>query len=141
MKTESYDLVETGKEADLRYLRSLKRRAMRARVWPRVDIVHRAAINVVQQILERGDEGFVARIKKSTVVGTMVKRAMHHLLRVLQGVPQALPFRLRAMLEGTRIVRDKISIYRENGVLVWAPWVEEWLRRTDTVYYLGSTFQ
>jgi predicted thioesterase len=110
---------------------------MRARVWHRVEIVHRAAIDVVQRILEKGDEGFVARIKKSLVVGAMVKRAIHHLLRVLQGVPQELPFRLRAMVEGTRIVREKISICRERGVFNWAPWLKEWLAERDTVYFLG----
>ena len=80
----------------------------------------------------------MTRIKRSIVVGRMVKRAVGQLLEVLQEVPWALPYRLRAMVEGTKIVRHKIGAYRERGVFLWVPWLEEWLRRADTVYFLGS---
>ena len=91
-------------------------RTMRVRVWHRLDMVHKAAIDVVQRILERGDEGLVARIKKSEVIGTMVKRAAQHLLRVLQDIPQALPYRFRAILEDAGIVREKTTVCGESGV-------------------------
>ena len=123
---------------DPRYLRSLKRRAVRARVWHRLDPVHRAAINVVQQIMERADQGFVARVRKSKPVGAMINRAVHDLLRVLQSVPRYLPFGLRALLEGTRIATERIRTYDERGVFRWAPWARRWLQEEDVLIYLGA---
>ena len=122
----------------LEEIRGLKSRAMRARVWRRVGIVHRAAMRVVEQILARGDEEQVSRIRRSEVVREMLRKATGKVRDALRRVPQALSFKVRAILQGVHIACDRITNYRERGVLTWAPWVREWLGRRDTVYYLGS---
>ena len=112
---------------------------MRARVWHRIDIGHRAALRVVEWIVQKGGEHLVSRIKRSRIVSTMVRKAAQRLIDLLGSVARKPTFKVRAMLEGVYVACERIASYRERRVLAWAPWIKEWLGRRDTVYYLGST--
>lgn len=127
-----------SQENEFSRIKKLSRRVMKAGLWRRVRMVDGAALRTVQWVLEKGDEDLVVRMKRSTVVGEMVRSASEKLVNLLQRAGYFLNFRAKALMEGTSIVKERIATYRENGVFRWAPWVEKWLQETDTILFLGS---
>jgi len=127
------------RKADVFDLESLRRRAIRARVWNSVDPLHRAAVGVVRELIRRGDFALIARIKRSSRVMAMIETVQQGILRVLQSVG-GVSFRVRAVLVGARIVCEKIVAYQKSGVFKWAPWVKQWLKDRETLYFLGSNY-
>ena len=118
-------------------LKSLKKKAMRARIWRKLDTGHRAAIRVVEWVLEKGDAETVNRVSRSCRVLEMVSRATRKLLNILRSLPQILSFTTRAIIEGARIGADKARVYRERGVFSWCPWLKQWLADRETLLYFG----
>ncbi len=125
-------------EPDISDTPDLIRRALRAKVWHRVKVAHRATLKVVSWVVRRGDEGFVSRVKRNGAIRRMVSEAAKAVCEALRAACKGPSFISRALLEGARIANQRLQAYAEHGVFRWAPWVQGWLRQRDVVLYLGS---
>ncbi len=125
-------------DLDLESAGNLIGRAMRARVWHRVELGHRATLRVVSWVVRKGESGLVQRVRRNLSIRGMVAAAANAVLQALREVPGALPFRVRAFLEGARIANHRIQAYDGHGVFRWAPWVRAWLQDEGVVIYLGA---
>ena len=117
-------------------LQNLRKRAIRARVWHKVEIGHRATIGLLQWIASRGERELLNRIIRNRVLNEMIDSAARIIIETINS--HRLSFQAKAFLHGKKISKNKIEIYRENGVLYWAPWVEGWLRRREYILFLGT---
>ncbi len=107
-------------------------RAMRARMWHRVELGHRATLRLVR----RGRMGSCGG-SESLVIRRMVAAA-NAVLEALRKVPGAPPFRVRALLEGIRMAKYRMQTYDEHGAFRWAPQARRWLGDEDVVIHLGA---
>jgi len=130
---------KVSSDPEISELETLRKKAIRLGVWRSVDLAHRAAVGVVREVLRRGDARFIARIRNSSKVRAMIEVAREGILRALQGVRQ-LSFRAKAILVGARIACEKMIAYEKSGVFSWAPWLRQWLKDRETLYFLGSSY-
>jgi hypothetical protein len=116
-------------------LLELRKRAVRARVWFKVGLEYRATIDVLRWIVGREERELLEKIIRNRTLSDMFNSVANILMDKLSH--RRTPFKERAFLRGSEISGKRIEVYRKNGVLGWAPWVEGWLKKMDSRIFLG----
>lgn len=125
--------------SDLEQLFRLRKRAMRANIWSKVENCHRATIGVMHWIWNRGVTDLLDRAIRNIKVRSMVGSAVTRIVDLLSCQPWTLPARIRCLVTGMKISKTKIASYREKGVFSWVPWLQEWLEEPETLFFFGAT--